>query len=138
MFIQKVLSYRQRQREEKERKRQESLELQAAYAARMQMQYGINAPSTPPINEDGDNNRGDIDTEVEEVEILHESWWKWVKYYAQLVIERIEYGMESIKELLSTLTGDERLGVILEFEDAYLQKFAQLVIDAPQWTEWMA
>ncbi|MBG1242076.1 hypothetical protein F8R90_13005 [Nostoc sp. NZL] len=26
---------------------------------------------------------------------------------------------------------------MLEFEDAYPQKFAQLVTDAPQWTEWM-
>ncbi|WP_292824103.1 hypothetical protein [Nostoc sp. JL33] len=28
-------------------------------------------------------------------------------------------------------------GVILEFEDACPDKFAQLVTDAPQWTEWM-
>ncbi|MEH2233877.1 MAG: hypothetical protein V7K71_30310 [Nostoc sp.] len=40
-FIQKVLDYRQRQREDRERKRQESLERDAAYAARMQAQYGI-------------------------------------------------------------------------------------------------
>ncbi|WP_375497235.1 plasmid replication protein, CyRepA1 family [uncultured Nostoc sp.] len=57
-FIQKVLDYRQRQREDRERKRHQEQELQAAYAARMQSQYGINAPSTPPINEDGDNNMG--------------------------------------------------------------------------------
>ncbi|MBE9104858.1 hypothetical protein IQ229_07860 [Nostoc cf. edaphicum LEGE 07299] len=62
-FAQKVLEYRQRQREEKERKRQESLERDAAYAARMQAQYGINSPSTPPINEDGSNNRGGMDTD---------------------------------------------------------------------------
>ncbi len=43
-FIQKVLDYRQRQREDRERKRQESQERNAAYAARMQSQYGINAP----------------------------------------------------------------------------------------------
>ncbi|WP_292707559.1 MULTISPECIES: hypothetical protein [unclassified Nostoc] len=46
--------------------------------------------------------------------------------------------MESVKELLSTLTSDERCSVMLEFEDAYPDKFAQLVTDAPQWTEWMA
>jgi hypothetical protein len=46
-------------------------------------------------------------------------WWGRVKYYARLAI-------------------DERCGVMLEFEDAYPQKFAQLVADAPQWTEWMA
>ncbi|WP_375496096.1 hypothetical protein [uncultured Nostoc sp.] len=66
------------------------------------------------------------------------SWWERVKYYARLAIERVEYGVESVKELLSTLTIDERCGVMLEFEDASPEKFAQLVTDAPQWTEWMA
>ncbi|QLE53287.1 hypothetical protein FD724_35835 (plasmid) [Nostoc sp. C057] len=31
----------------------------------------------------------------------------------------------------------ERRGAMLEFEDVDPQKFAQLVADAPQWTEWM-
>jgi hypothetical protein len=133
-FIQKVLDYRQRQREDRERKRHQEQERNAAYAAKMQAQYGINPPSTPPINEDGSNNRGGMDTDAE----LSDSWWERVKYYAPLAIERVEYGVESVKELLSTLTIDERLGVMLEFEDASPDKFAQLVADAPQWTEWMA
>jgi hypothetical protein len=33
---------------------------------------------------------------------------------------------------------DERRGLMLEFEDIDPDKFAQLVTDAPQWTEWMA
>ncbi|WP_228039044.1 hypothetical protein [Nostoc sp. LEGE 12450] len=45
-----------------------------------------------------------MDTDTE----FSDSWWKRVKYYAQLVIERIESGVESVKELLSTLTSDER------------------------------
>ncbi|MCC5619704.1 bifunctional DNA primase/helicase, partial [Nostoc sp. CHAB 5836] len=57
-FAQKVLDYRLRHREERERKRQQEQELQAAHAARMQAQYGINPPSTPPLNKDGSNNRG--------------------------------------------------------------------------------
>lgn len=133
-FVQKVLEYRQRQREERERKRQESLELQAAYAARMQTMYGINPPSTPPPNVIGDNNRGGMDTDAE----LSDPWWERVKYYAQLVIVRVEYGVESVKELLSTLTIDERCGVMLEFEDVDPDKFAQLVALAPDWVEWMA
>ncbi|MCC5602844.1 hypothetical protein [Nostoc favosum] len=100
----------------------------------MQSQYGINPLSTPPINEDGSNNRGGMDTEAE----FSDSWWERVKYYAQMVIERVEHGVESVKELLSTLTIDERYGVMLEFEDAYADNFARLVTDAPQWTEWMA
>jgi hypothetical protein len=50
----------------------------------------------------------------------------------------VEDGVDAVKELLSTLTSDERLSVMLEFEDASPDKFAQLVTDAPQWTEWMA
>ncbi|WP_256874668.1 hypothetical protein [Nostoc sp. C057] len=80
----------------------------------MQFQYGINAPSTPPNNESGDNNWGGMDTEVE----LSDSWWDKVKYYARLAIDRVEDGVDKVKELLSTLTIDERCGVMLEFEDA--------------------
>jgi hypothetical protein len=40
--------------------------------------------------------------------------------------------------LLSNLTIDEQLGVMLEFEELDPDKFAQLVTDAPQRTEWMA
>ncbi|WP_277883982.1 hypothetical protein [Nostoc sp. FACHB-888] len=32
------------------------------------------------------------------------SWWEQVKYYAQLAIECVEDGVNTIKELLSTLT----------------------------------
>ncbi|MEH2160513.1 MAG: plasmid replication protein, CyRepA1 family [Nostoc sp.] len=134
VFAQEVLEYRQRQREEREQKRQEEQQRNATYAARMQVQYGIGTPSTPPLNEDGDNNRGGMDTDEE----ASDSWWERVKYYAQLLIERIEYGVESVKELLSTLTSDERCVVMLKFEDFEPDLFAQLVTDAPQWTEWMA
>lgn len=132
-FAQKVLEYRQRQREERERKRQEEQDRNTAYAARMQSQYGINTPSTPPINEDGSNNRGGMDTEAG----FSNSWWERVKYYARMAIERVENGVESVKELLSTLTSDERCGVMLKFEDIDPDKFAQLVADAPDWVEWI-
>ncbi|AUB44266.1 hypothetical protein COO91_11048 (plasmid) [Nostoc flagelliforme CCNUN1] len=32
----------------------------------------------------------------------------------------------------------ERRGVMLEFEDLDREKFAQLLVDVPHWTEWMA
>jgi hypothetical protein len=76
---------------------------------------------------------GGMDTD----EQLSDYWWKWVKYYAQLAIERVEYGVDAVKELLSTLTSDERWGVMLKFEDIDPDKFAQLVADAPDWVEWM-
>ncbi|MBG1263559.1 hypothetical protein F8S20_32985 [Nostoc sp. BAE] len=65
------------------------------------------------------------------------SWWERVKYYAQLAIKRFESGVESVKELLSTLTSDERCGVMLKFEDINQDLFAQLVVDAPDWVEWI-
>lgn len=70
----------------------------------------------------------------------HFEAWKRerVKYYAQLAIKRFEFGVESVKELLSTLTINEWWGLIFKFEDIHSQKFAQLVADAPDWVEWMA
>ncbi len=132
-FAKRVLEYRQRQREEKQRRRQEKQEHQAAYAARMQTIYGITPPSNPPINEDGSNNRGGMDGD----ESGSDSWWGRVKYYAGLVIQRVEYGVESVKEFLSTLTSDERWGVMLEFDEVEPLKFGQLVAAAPDWVQWM-
>ena len=42
-----------------------------------------------------------------------------------------------IKELLSTLTIDERCGVMLEFEDACQDLFAQLVADSYGCSGWV-
>ncbi|MDZ7965863.1 MAG: hypothetical protein RM368_12945 [Nostoc sp. DedSLP03] len=42
------------------------------------------------------NNLLSMDTDAE----LSDSWWKRVKYYARLAIERVESGIESVKELL--------------------------------------
>jgi len=133
-FAQKVLEYRQRQRDERERKRQEEQERNATYAARMQAMYGINSPSTPPANVSEDHNWRGMDAD----ETLSDSWWERVKYYSQLAIERFEFGVDAVKELLSTLTSDQRWGVMLEFGEVSLDRFAQLVIAAPDWEEWMA
>ncbi|HYX16587.1 MAG TPA: hypothetical protein VE944_19910 [Nostoc sp.] len=43
-----------------------------------------------------------------------------------------------VQELLSTLTSDERWGVMVEFEEVYPDAIAQLVDRAPDWVEWMA
>jgi len=133
-FIQQVLQYRQRQREQKERKRHQEQEINAAYAARMQMQYGINPPSTPPKHEDGSNHCRGMDADEE----LSNFWWERVKYYARLAIERFEFGIDAVKELLSTLTSDQRWGVILEFDEVSPDRFAQLVIAASDCPELMA
>jgi hypothetical protein len=56
---------------------------------------------------------------------------------AQLAIKRFEYGVNAVKEILSTLTNDERWGVMLKFEDIDAEKFGQLIAIAPDWVQWM-
>ncbi|MBD2512727.1 hypothetical protein H6G91_37025 [Nostoc muscorum FACHB-395] len=41
-----------------------------------------------------------MDTESE----LSDSCWEEVQYYARLAIERVDYGVDALKELLCTLT----------------------------------
>ncbi len=53
-------------------------------------------------------------------------------------MERLKNGVEAVKEFLSSLTTDERWGVMLAFEEAQPQMFSQLVAEAPNWVEWMA
>jgi hypothetical protein len=42
-----------------------------------------------------------------------------------------------VQELLSTLTSDQRWGVMVEFESVNSEKFSQLIASAPDWVEWM-
>lgn len=135
-----VLEYRQKQREEKERRRQEEQERNAIYAAIMQVQYGVeivrhssNLSSTPPDKENREHNRGGVAQDEE----FSNEWWQRVKYYAQLVAQKVEDGVEQVKQVLSTLTSDERWGVMLEFEEVCPDEFAQLVASVPDWVEWM-
>ena len=67
-----------------------------------------------------------------------DSWWQQVKCYVVSFMERLESGVDAIKEFLSTLKSDERWGVIVVFEEAQPQIFGQLVSEAPEWLEWMS
>ncbi|BAY20200.1 hypothetical protein NIES21_60700 (plasmid) [Anabaenopsis circularis NIES-21] len=88
------------------------------------------ADTTPlPIN---DNCVG-----LERQDNLADSWWQQVKSYAVSFMERVESGVEAVKEFLSTLTSDERWGVIVAFEEAQPQLFGQLVAAAPEWMQWL-
>ncbi|MDZ7956191.1 hypothetical protein [Nostoc sp. DedQUE09] len=42
-----------------------------------------------------------------------------------------------VKEILSTLTNDERWGVMVEMEENQPQIFCQLLAVAPDWVQWM-
>jgi hypothetical protein len=65
------------------------------------------------------------------------SWWQQVKCYAAGFMKCVESGVEAAKEFLSTLTSDERWGVMVAFEEAQPQMFGQLVAEVPGWIEWM-
>ena len=132
-FARQVLGYRQRLRDERERRRQEEQEQQAAYAARMQSMYGVKTPSTPPANLIGDNNCGGVDGQVNPCD----SWWKQVKYYAQLAMSLLAHGVDAVKQFLSTLTSDERWGVMVAIDEEQPQMFEELTAIAPDWGTWM-
>ncbi|MBD2471537.1 plasmid replication protein, CyRepA1 family [Nostoc sp. FACHB-145] len=70
-------------------------------------------------------------------ENLTHSWWQQVKSYAVNFMERVESGVDAVKEFLSTLTSDERWGVMVAFEEQEPVMFGQLVASAPDWVEWM-
>ncbi|MBD2492110.1 plasmid replication protein, CyRepA1 family [Aulosira sp. FACHB-615] len=163
-FARNVLVYRQAQREERERRRQQEQAQNAAYAARMQSMYGLesrgseaqgsrganlhpssplhprtlaprpnSAPSTPPIIEDGSHNWEGVDGQ----ENPTDSWWRQVKSYTARLIEQVEMGVDTVQEFFSTLTSDERWGVMVQMEENQPQMFSQLVAEAPDWVEWM-
>ncbi|MCP6762358.1 MAG: DUF3854 domain-containing protein [Fischerella sp. CENA71] len=87
--------------------------------------------STSPPNLTGEHLGGDVDTDFQQ----SDSWWKKVKGFACLLTEGLQYGVETVLELLSGLTLDERWGVIFEFESAYPDKFGQLLAIAPDWVQ---
>ncbi|WP_392475999.1 hypothetical protein [Nostoc sp. C110] len=56
-----------------------------------------------------------------------------------LIAESEPHGLLAGANHQNQPTINEHCAVILKFEDLILpKKFAQLVTDAPQWTEWMA
>ncbi|MBD2505362.1 hypothetical protein H6G83_32995 [Anabaena azotica FACHB-119] len=66
-----------------------------------------------------------------------DSWWRQVQDYAQLAIERVAYGVNSVKQFLSTLTSDERWGVMMAIDKQAPQMFEELTAAAPEWVQWM-
>ncbi|MBW4564643.1 MAG: hypothetical protein KME32_26660 [Mojavia pulchra JT2-VF2] len=43
----------------------------------------------------------------------------------------------TVKGFLSTLTSDQRWGVMVEFDEVEPEKFGRLVAAAPDWVQWM-
>ncbi|AFY45762.1 hypothetical protein [Nostoc sp. PCC 7107] len=87
------------------------------------------SPSTLPSN--------DICPSMEGQDNPTDSWWQQVKSYSAGFRERVESGVAAVKEFLSTLSSDERWGVMVAFEEAQPAMFGQLVAEAPDWVEWL-
>jgi len=58
-------------------------------------------------------------------------------YGTARLLERVEIGVDAAKQFLSTLTSDERWGVMMQMEENEPQMFSQLVAIAPDWVEWL-
>ncbi len=91
----------------------------------------------PPHNYIGEPPLVGVDTESKKVEIPNNSWLEKIKGFACLVLEGLEYGIETVKELFSTLTLDERWEVMFEFESANPDEFGQFVSNVPNWVEYL-
>ncbi|RUR76125.1 hypothetical protein DSM107007_47120 [Nostoc sp. PCC 7120 = FACHB-418] len=52
-------------------------------------------------------------------------------------MERVAHGVESVKQFLSTLTSDEKWGVMMAIDEQEPQMFEQLVAQAHDWVQWM-
>ncbi|ABA24992.1 conserved hypothetical protein (plasmid) [Trichormus variabilis ATCC 29413] len=85
--------------------------------------------STLPTND----NCGDMDG----LENSTDSWWQQVKSHSAKFIELFEHGLESVKEFLSTLTSDERWGVMMAIDEQAPVMFEQLVAQVPDWVQWL-
>ncbi len=68
-------------------------------------------------------------------EILNDSCQELVKGFAQLVVEGLTYGVETVKELLKPLTMDLRWAVALELGDSDPDKFNCFAELMPDWVE---
>ncbi|MBD2505630.1 hypothetical protein H6G83_34420 [Anabaena azotica FACHB-119] len=66
-----------------------------------------------------------------------DSWWQQVKNYATLAMERVACGVEAVKQFLSTLSSDERWGVMMAIDERSPQMFEELTAAAPDWIKWM-
>ncbi|MBD2505588.1 hypothetical protein H6G83_34205 [Anabaena azotica FACHB-119] len=64
-------------------------------------------------------------------------WWRQVKKYAQLAMERVTHGVDAVKQFLSTLSSDERWGVMVAIDQQEPQVFEELTAIAPDWGTWM-
>ena len=92
----------------------------------------VSAPSNPPASLIGDNNCGGVDGQLDPCD----SWWRQVKYYATFAMKQIAHGVDAVKQFLSTLTSDERWGVMMAIDEAHPAMFEDLTA-APDWVAWM-
>jgi len=138
-FAQQVLTYRQQRRDEKERKRKLDQEIADGRVTGIASQYGFSAnsppTSTPPPFISGEYFKGGLDTnenQQEKEDLVTTQWWEKVKIYTLLVVEKLSDGVTAVKEVLSSLSRDEKWGVLTgfdEFDPEYFERFTSLIPD---------
>ena len=87
----------------------------------------------PPNDKNGSNHQQGSDGQQNPCD----AWWQQVKSYATLAIERVAQGVDAVKQFLSTLSSDERWGVMMAIDEVRPQVFEELTAIAPDWVAWM-
>jgi hypothetical protein len=85
--------------------------------------------SNPPITQDEGHNLGDVGEQDNQVS----SWWGQVKSYTAVAMERVACGVDAVKEFLSTLSSDERWGVMVAIDEQEPQVLEELTAKSPDW-----
>jgi hypothetical protein len=134
-FAMQVIEYRQRKREERERKRQEERERQHQYAATMQSVCGVQSVSTPPKKDGELEDRGGVDTNSNQVEILNKNWTEHIKVYGEMLAEAVDFGIEAVLAVLDPWGEEERWGAFLQLEAIAPDKMESLSQIKPNWSD---
>jgi hypothetical protein len=52
-------------------------------------------------------------------------------------MSRVAHGVDAVKQFFSTLSSDEKWGVMVAIDEAQPQMFEELTAAAPDWGTWM-
>ncbi|MBW4595476.1 MAG: DUF3854 domain-containing protein [Brasilonema angustatum HA4187-MV1] len=136
-FAHQVLAWRQQRREEREHQRQQDAEAAQRRLNAMNVRYRDNPVSIPPPIVYTAPPLSTVDTNAESTSTHDgESWWNKVKAVAQQAWTLLGDGIEQLKEMLASLTSEERWGVMLTLDDMDSAGFAKFTTQFPEWERW--
>ena len=141
-FALTVLAHREQQRQEKAAREREEKEKLAQYQMLRQSLYGLSPPkapvSTPPekretilLSEGVDTKNSGSQNQEERDPEGFETDPNWIQACAQLLLEAMEYGTETIKEILQPWTVALRWRAWLRLGEYSLEKMRRLLAMTP-------